>query len=207
MNVRVKICGINSAAALDAAAAAGADCVGFVFFAKSPRHVTPEQAGALAARLSNGPARVGLFVNPTEADVAAALARVRLDALQVYGTYDVAALKARFGLPVWRPVGVSGPGDLPVDCGGADLLLLEAKPPEGATRPGGNAVTFDWALLRGWQAPCPWMLAGGLHPGNVAEAIRATGAMGVDVSSGVESAPGVKDAGLIRAFVAAARGA
>jgi phosphoribosylanthranilate isomerase len=148
-----------------------------------------------------------LFVNPTEAEVAAVLALTRLDALQVYGTYDIAALKARFGLPVWRAGGVSGPGDLPVDCGGADLLLMEAKAPAGATRPGGNAVTFDWSLLRGWAAPCPWMLAGGLHPGNVAAAIRATGAGAVDVSSGVESASGVKDAGLIRAFVAAARGA
>ncbi len=205
MNVRVKICGINSAPAFDATVAAGADFLGFVFFAGSPRHVTPPQAADLSSRAAGGPQHVGLFVNPTAEDIAATLAHLRLDALQLYGSYDLAALRARFALPIWRAVGVASKADLPTDCGAADLLLLEAKPPPAATRPGGNAVTFDWGLLRGWNYPCPWMLAGGLTVENVAAAIRITGAPGVDVSSGVESAPGVKDAALIGAFVAAAR--
>jgi len=205
--VKVKICGINSAEAIDAAVAAGADYLGFVFFARSPRFVTPAQASALSARAPNGPPRVGLFVNPTAGAIADTIAAVALDAIQLYGTYDLPALRARFGLPVWRAVGVATAADLPRDTGGADLLLMEAKARPEATRPGGNALKFDWSLLRGWSAPCPWMLAGGLHPGNVADAIRATQAPAVDVSSGVESAPGVKDPALIRAFITAARAA
>ena len=207
MNVRVKICGINSAAALDAAVAAGADWTGFVFFPPSPRAVTPAQAATLAARHPDGPLRVGLFVDPAEAEVAAALAALRLDILQLYTAPErVAALRARFGVPVWRAVGVAVAADLPAEAGGADALLIEAKPPPGATRPGGNAARIDWALLRGWAAPAPWILAGGLTPDNVAAAIRASGAPAVDVSSGVETAPGVKDPALIHAFVRAARG-
>ena len=207
MSVRVKICGINSAAAIDAAVAAGADWTGFVFFPPSPRAVTPAQAAGLAARHPDGPPRVGLFVDPAEADVAAALAALRLDILQLYTAPErVAALRARFGLPVWRAVGVAVAADLPAEAGGADALLIEAKPPPGATRPGGNAARIDWSLLRGWAAPAPWILAGGLTPANVAIAIDESGAGAVDVSSGVESAPGVKDPALIRAFVRAARG-
>jgi phosphoribosylanthranilate isomerase len=116
-------------------------------------------------------------------------------------------LRARFGVPVWRAVGVAGQGDLPAGADGADGFVVEPKPPRGATRPGGNAVALDWSMLAGWRAPAPWLLAGGLSPDNVAEAIAASGAAAVDVSSGVESRPGVKDAALIRAFVAAARGA
>jgi phosphoribosylanthranilate isomerase len=205
--VRVKICGINDAAAFDTAIDAGADWVGFVFFPPSPRFVTPAQAAALSARHAGGPPRVGLFVDPTVEMIAAVVASVRLDVLQLYGRIDATALRARFGLELWHAVGIDRAEDLPRDAGGADALLLEAKPPPEATRPGGNAARFDWSLLRGWTAPAPWILAGGLTPDNVAGAIRATGAAAVDVSSGVERARGVKDPALIRAFIANARAA
>ena len=203
---RVKICGINSAGAIDTAMQAGADWIGFVFFARSPRYVTPAQAATLAARQPNAPPKVGLFVSPTAQDVADTLATVRLDALQIYGDVDFPSIRARFGLPLWRPVGVATAADLPDDPRQADMLLIEAKAPQGATRPGGNAQNFDWSILAGWTPPCPWLLAGGLTPENVAAAIHTSGAAAVDVSSGVESAPGVKDPARIRAFIAAARG-
>jgi phosphoribosylanthranilate isomerase len=203
----VKICGINDPAAFDTAVEAGADWVGFVFFPPSPRYVTPETAAALSARSVGGPLRVGLFVEPDMAAIARVLDTVPLDILQIYGALDaLATIKARFGLPVWRAVGIGGLADLPTDPLGADRLLLEAKPPAGANRPGGNATTFDWSVLRGWPAPAPWVLAGGLTPDNVATAIRETGADAVDVSSGVEKSKGVKDTGMIRAFIAAAKG-
>jgi phosphoribosylanthranilate isomerase len=203
---RVKICGINDPAAIDAAVEGGADWTGFNFFPPSPRFVTPARARELAARHEDGPPRVGLFVNPTEAMIAEVLAEVHLDILQLYGAGDaLAALRARFGLPVWRPVGVAVAADLPLGLQGADALLLEAKPPPDATRPGGNAVSFDWTVTRGWRAPGPWLLAGGLDPGNVADAIRLSGAEAVDVSSGVERAMGVKDPALIHAFIREAR--
>jgi phosphoribosylanthranilate isomerase len=203
--VRVKICGLNSEAAVDAAVAAGADWVGFVFFSASPRFVSPARAAVLSGRMPDGLPRVGLFVEPTEAMIAEVLGTVRLDALQVYGAVDAAALRARFGRRVWRPVGVSAVADLPREMDGADALLLDAKAPKDATRPGGNAVAFNWGVMRGWSAPGPWLLAGGLTVANVAEAIRITGAPAVDVSSGVESAPGVKDPARIRAFVTEVR--
>jgi phosphoribosylanthranilate isomerase len=202
----VKICGINDAAAFDAAVEAGADWVGFNFFLPSPRYVTPQTAAALSGRISGGPLRVGLFVEPTLAMIATALASAKLDILQIYGALDhLAAFKAEFGLPIWRPTGVNSALDLPTSALGADRLLLEAKPPAGADRPGGNATTFDWSILRGWTAPAPWLLAGGLTPENVATAIHQTGAQAVDVSSGVESRKGIKDPALIRAFIAAAK--
>ena len=205
-DVRIKICGIRDAVALDAAAEAGADWVGFVFFPPSPRWVTPTQARELARRTPSGIGPVGLFVEPTDADIEAVLREVRLDALQVYAAAPrIAELHARFGLPIWRALGVGTASDLPTEAGGAARLVLEARPPEGATRPGGNAEPFDWSLLRGWKAPAPWVLAGGLTVATVAQAIRDTGTSAVDVSSGVESAPGVKDPALIRAFIAAAR--
>lgn len=205
MTVRVKICGINSPDAFDAAVDAGADWLGFAFFPPSPRFVTPTTAAALSARYPGGPLRVGLFVDPTAEAIARALATMPLDILQLYGTIDVAALRTRFGRPIWRAVGIGAAADLPHDAGGADALVLEAKPPPHATRPGGNATAFNWSLLRGWAAPAPWILAGGLTPDNVTEAIRATGATAVDVSSGVESVRGVKDPMLIRTFIANAR--
>lgn len=205
-DMRIKICGIRDAAALDAAAEAGADWVGFVFFPPSPRWVTPTQARDLAHRIPSEIGPVGLFVEPTDADIEAVLREVRLDALQVYAAAPrIAELHARFGLPIWRALGVDTASDLPIEAGGAAQLVLEARPPKGATRPGGNAVPFDWSLLRDWKAPAPWVLAGGLTVATVARAIRDTGASAVDVSSGVESAPGVKDPALIRAFIAAAR--
>jgi phosphoribosylanthranilate isomerase len=206
VTVRVKICGINDPAAFDAAVAAGADWLGFVFFPRSPRYVTPEQAAALSARAVGGPARVGLFVDPSDAEIDATLGAVRLDALQLYGSAARAGeVRSRFGVPVWRAIGIASPADLPTDAEGVDRLVLEAKPPRAATRPGGNALRFDWSLLRDWRAPVAWILAGGLDPGNVATAVRAAGADAVDVSSGVESALGIKSPDLIRSFVEAAR--
>lgn len=205
---RVKICGLNDAEGFDAAVQAGADWIGLNFFPPSPRFVTPAQAAALSLRAPNGPPRVGLFVAPTEADIQAVLDLLPLDALQLYtDAATAAALRARFALPVWRAVGVSDTADLPSDAAGIDALLIEAKPPPGATRPGGNAIALDWTLLAGWLSPAPWLLAGGLTPDNVAGAIAASGAPAVDVSSGVECRKGRKDPALIRAFIAAAKGA
>ena len=207
MTVRVKICGITTPDGLDAAAEAGADWVGYVFFPASPRAVTPAQAAALDAH-RRGPARVGLFVEPSDSDIAGTLAAIRLDVLQVHATAARAAeLRNRFGVPVWHVAGVGTADDLPVAAPGVDGLLLDAKAPAGATRPGGNARSFDWSMLQGWTAPLPWLLAGGLTPANVAEAVRMSGAPAVDVSSGVERTRGLKDPSLIKAFVAAARAA
>jgi phosphoribosylanthranilate isomerase len=168
--------------------------------------VTASRARELAARYRNRAQLVGLFVNPTAAAITEVLTEVPLDILQLYGAeLDLPALRSRFGRPVWRPVGVADPADLPVGMAGADALLLEAKPPSDATRPGGNAVRFDWTLTKDWRAPGPWLLAGGLDPGNVADAIRLSGARAVDVSSGVESAKGVKDPALIHTFIRQAR--
>lgn len=202
----VKICGINSAAAFDAAVDAGADWLGFVFHAASPRAVTPAQAAALSARAPGGPPRVGLFVRPEEAAIAAALAALPLDILQLYDTPARAAyLGAQFGLPVWRSVALAEDGVPPDDVAGAAALLIEPPPPPGATRPGGNAVALDWRRLARFRPNFPWLLAGGLRPDNVARAIAESGAAAVDVSSGVETAPGEKSSALIRRFVMAAK--
>ena len=204
----VKICGINDAVNFDTVVAEGADFVGFVFFPPSPRAVTPAEAAALSARAIGGPQRVGLFVNPADAEIADVLSAIKLDALQLHNCTiaRIAEITARFAVPVWRAIGVSAASDLPAEAH-ADLLMLDAKAPKNATRPGGNAAVFDWSVLSGWHAPGPWMLAGGLTPDNVAAAIAATGAPIVDVSSGVESVPGVKDLTRIRAFVRAAKAA
>ena len=205
---KVKICGINDPAAIDAAVEGGADWIGFNFFPPSPRYVTPSEAALLSARHLEGPLRVGLFVNPTNAMIQEALGAVHLDILQLYGAVaDMSALRTRFGRPIWRSVGVANAADLPRAMNRADALLIEAKAPPEATRPGGNAVRFDWTLTRGWKAPGPWVLAGGLTPGNVADAIGLSGAAAVDVSSGVESAVGVKDPGMIQAFIQRAQAA
>jgi phosphoribosylanthranilate isomerase len=208
----VKICGVNDAAGFDAAVAAGADMLGFVFFPASPRAVSPAQAAALSARTVGGPLRVGLFVDPEDALLDAVLAALPLDILQLHGAEDparCAGLRTRFGRPVMKALGVATPADLAAleDFAPAvDRFLLDAKPPPGAALPGGNAAAFDWQLTSGRAIPRPWLLAGGLTPGNVAEALRQSGAPGVDVSSGVERARGVKDPALIAAFIAAARG-
>lgn len=199
---RVKICGINDPDAIDAATEAGADWIGFVFFPPSPRFVTPLRARGLASRHPGGPLKTGLFVNPSDTAIDEVLAEVDLDILQIYGP-----LPPRLKRPVWRAAGVETAADLPVAMDGADALLIEARPPKGATRPGGNAVSFDWTLTKSWRAPGPWVLAGGLDPDNVALAIHRSGADAVDVSSGVERSKGVKDPALIRAFVRAAHAA
>ena len=218
--MEVKICGLNDQAGLAAAVEAGADWVGFVFFPRSPRAVTPAEAAALSARHpagprgsprggpGGGPGRVGLFVDPDDAALDAALDALPLDALQLYASpARIAEIAARVGVPIWRAVAVGGPADLPVTAGAEARLVIEPRPPADATRPGGNAQRLDWTLTRGWRAPRPWLLAGGLTPELVGTAIAASGARAVDVSSGVESAPGVKDPARIRAFVAAARAA
>ncbi|WP_062560768.1 phosphoribosylanthranilate isomerase [Paracoccus aminovorans] len=210
MAVSVKICGLTEAAGLSAAVESGARYVGFVFFPKSPRHVSAEQAAALAVQVPLGIAKVGLFVNPDDAALTAVLDRVPLDLIQLHGEETparVAEVRALTGLPVMKAVGVAEPADLDQlwDYGlVADMLLIDAKPPKGAELPGGNGLAFDWRLLAGRQILKPWLLAGGLTPDNVHEAIRLTRAPGVDVSSGVESAPGVKDPERIRRFAARA---
>lgn len=202
--VKVKICGINSSDAFDAALAA--DYLAFNFFERSPRFVTPTQAAALSARHQGGPKRVALLVEPDNTTVDTVIATLQPDILQLYAPpARVAELGTRTGLAVWRAIGVEQASDLPTTTEGADLLLIESKPPKGATRPGGNAASFNWDLLAGWTPDFAWMLAGGLTPDNVAQAIARSGAPAVDVSSGVESSPGVKDPALIRAFIQAAR--
>lgn len=210
MSPAVKICGLTAPEGVAAAVAAGARYLGFVFFAKSPRHVTPEQAAALAAEVPLGIAKVGLFVNPDDALLRDVLAQVPLDMIQLHGSESparVTEVRALTGLPVIKAVGVAAPRDLDAlwDYGlVADMLLIDAKPPKDADLPGGNGLAFDWRLLAGRQILKPWLLAGGLTPENVTQALRLTRAPGVDVSSGVESAPGVKDPGLIRDFIARA---
>jgi len=206
--VQVKICGINTPQALDAASRAGADWIGFNFFPRSPRYVTPVQAASIAAASPGGPARVGLFVEPMDEAVEEACRAIHLDVLQIYAPLPrAAALRARLGIPVWGIASLASPADLPREAPGLDALLVEPKPPAGATRPGGNGATFDWSVLQGWNAPTPWLLAGGLTPDNVAQAIRQSGARAVDVSSGVERAPGQKDSALIVQFVENSRSA
>jgi phosphoribosylanthranilate isomerase len=210
-SVRVKICGLRSPADVAAVAAAGAAYAGFVFFPKSPRHLTVDQARLAALAAPPGLAKVALVVDADDAALDMIVEAVPLDMLQLHGheTPDrVAALRDRYGLPVMKAVGVAGEDDLATlgdMIRAADQILVDAKPPKGADLPGGNGLSFDWRLLTGLRWPKPWMLAGGLTAKNVAEAVRLTGARQVDVSSGVESAPGVKDHGLIRAFVAAAQ--
>ncbi|MGS0647189.1 phosphoribosylanthranilate isomerase [Komagataeibacter melomenusus] len=206
MTVRVKICGIRDGAGLDAACVAGADWVGFVFFSRSPRHVTAAQAAPLARRLPHdGPRAIGLFVRPTDDEIRHVLDTVALDGVQIYDTAArAAAIRARFGVKVWLAAGIAARADLPQSCA-VDGLVIESRPPAGAQRPGGNARAFDWSLTGGWQAPVPWMLAGGLRPDNVRAAVARSGARAVDVSSGVETAPGIKSPALIREFVRVAR--
>lgn len=202
----VKICGISDAAAMDAATEAGAEWVGFVFFPPSPRVIGPDDAAVLATRHPGGPQPVGLFVDPSDAELETTLRRVKLAALQIHApALRAAAIQARFGLPVWHAVGVSTAADLPRAAPGVTRLLLDHKAPPGASLPGGNAKPFDWSVLRSWASPLPWVLAGGLTPSTIAAAIATTGAPAVDVSSGVERIRGVKDPDLIRAFVAAVR--
>lgn len=206
----IKICGVSTPDALDAAIRGRADHVGFVFFPPSPRNLAPRDAAPLAARAAGRIARVGLFVDAADDLIAQAVTAASLDALQLHGHEPperAAQLKAAFGLPVWKAISVAAPADIEraaAYLGAADLILFDAKTPKG-TLPGGMGLAFDWSLLAAWRHRAPWGLAGGLNPENVADAARATGAPLVDTSSGVESAPGVKDAYRIAAFCRAAR--
>jgi phosphoribosylanthranilate isomerase len=211
--VRVKICGLRTAADVEAVARAGAAYAGFVFFPKSPRHLTLPEARVAALAAPPGLAKVALTVDADDAALDAIVEAVPLDMLQLHGheTPDrVAEVRARYRLPVMKALGIADEGDLAAISdyiAVADQLLIDAKPPRDAMLPGGNGLAFDWRLLAGRRWPKPWMLAGGLTTANVAEAVRLTGARQVDVSSGVEHAPGVKDAALIAAFLAAATNA
>lgn len=210
--VQVKICGLRTPGDVAAAAEAGARYAGFVFYPRSPRAVTPAEARAAALAAPPGLAKVALTVDATDEALAGMLAVVPIDILQLHGRespHRVAEVKARFGLPVMKAVGVAEVDDLPAldrFAAVADMILVDAKAPPGAALPGGNGLVFDWRLVAGRRWPVPWMLAGGLTAENVANAVRLTGARQVDVSSGVEAAPGVKDAARMAAFTAAARG-
>ncbi|MDF1671030.1 MAG: phosphoribosylanthranilate isomerase [Roseovarius sp.] len=210
-DIRVKICGLSTPETIAVAAEAGATYVGFVFFAKSPRYVTIDAARDLALGVPDGIAKVALVVDATNEFLDELTSKVPLDVLQLHGRETparVSEIKARYGLPVMKAVGVADADDLPALAeyeAVADQLLVDTKAPKSSDRPGGNALTFDWGLIAGRTWAKPWMLAGGLTADNVAEAIKITGARQVDLSSAVESAPGVKDPGLIRAFIAAAQ--
>ena len=208
--VRVKICGLRTTADVAACAQAGAAYIGLNFFPPSPRFLTVEQARTLALAAPSGMAKVALVVDAADATLDAIVEAMPLDMLQLHGHESpqrVAELRARFGLPVMKVVGVAGEGDLAalMDYSRvADQLLIDAKAPKDAVLPGGNGLSFDWRLVAQRRWLRPWMLAGGLSAQNVAEAVRLTNVRQVDVASGVESAPGVKDAAKIAAFIAAA---
>ncbi len=210
MRVKVKICGVTTPEALVATLSAGADAVGFNFVSASPRSLSLDAARGLGARAPHL-LKVGVFVDADDQQLGSAVQAAGLNAIQLQGSEGperVALLKARFGLPVWKAIGVLTGTDIS-EAGrrfaGADLLLLDAKAPPGATLPGGNGLRFDWRILDEARPSCPWALAGGLTPETVAEAIRRTGAPMVDVASGGEGAPGVKSVAKIAAFVEAAR--
>lgn len=208
--MRVKICGLTRPQDVSAAVDTGASYLGFVFYPRSPRHVTPQEAAPLAASAPPGVAKVALLVDADDDAIDAVTATVPIDILQLHGRETpqrVAAVKARTWLPVMKAVGLSGPDDLAAlraHEAVADMVLVDAKPPAGGGLPGGNGLAFDWRLIAGRRWPRPWMLAGGLTPESVAEAIVLTGARQVDVSSGVEAAPGRKDPARIARFCAAA---
>lgn len=208
--IRVKICGLTTPEGVKAVADAGAAYVGFVFFPKSPRNVSIELARELAVAAPVGLAKVALVVDADNVMLDAITEAVPLDMLQLHGHESperVLEIKARYGLPVMKVVGIADASDLEtlaVYEGVADQILVETKPAKNADRPGGNGQTFDWTIIAKRRWPKPWMLAGGLNPENVAEAIAQTGATQVDVSSGVEGRVGVKDMELIAAFAKAA---
>lgn len=213
MDIQVKICGLRRPEDMAVVAEAGARYAGFVFFPKSPRSVSVAEARALALLAPDGLAKVALVVDADDALLDEIVAEVPLDMLQLHGHESperVAQVRARYGLPVMKAVGVASEADLPaLEAYGkvADQLLVDAKAPKESALPGGNGLAFDWRLVAGRRWPVPWMLAGGLTPENVAEAVRLTGARQIDVSSGVERARGEKSPELIRAFVRAAQAA
>lgn len=209
--IRIKFCGLKEPRHIAAAVEAGAAYIGFMFFEKSPRNLTISQAGDLAAHAPAGIARVAVTVNAGDDLLDQIAQTVGVDMLQLHGSESperVAQIKTRYGLPVIKVVGIADETDLPalLDYSRvADQLLVETKAAKGAKLPGGNGVAFDWRLIANRRWPVPWMLAGGLNPDNVAQAIRISGVRQVDVSSGIETAPGIKSSKLINAFAAAAQ--
>jgi phosphoribosylanthranilate isomerase len=207
----VKICGLSTALTLDAALEAGADMVGFVFFSKSPRHIGWATARTLGRQAEGRAKIVALSVDADDDTLKRVVDSLSPDLMQLHGSETPARVKEiskLFARPTMKAIGVATRADLASAKayeGAADMLLIDAKPPKDAVLPGGNGRPFDWSLTRDFHAPVPWLLSGGLEPDNVAAAVALSGARGVDVSSGVESAPGVKDPAKIRAFVAAAR--
>jgi len=211
MSLLVKICGLSTRETLDVALGAGADMVGFVFFPPSPRHLSLETARELGKQARGRAAKVALTVDADDATLSNIVETLQPDLLQLHGKETIARLrdiKAKFGLPVMKVIAVETAADLavlPGFAGVADRILFDARPPKDATRPGGLGAVFDWQLLSKLELKLPYMVSGGLTPDNVAEAVRVTRAGGVDVSSGVETAPGIKDPEMIRQFIRAAR--
>lgn len=211
MSLDIKICGLKTAEALDAALAGGASHVGFIFFARSPRYVTPTEAGALRAAARGGAKAVAVTVDADDSFLDAIVAAMSPDLLQLHGKETperVAAVKARYRLPVMKALAVSEAADFDAArqyVSAADRLLLDARPPAGSVLPGGNGIPFDWSILAALDRDVDYMLSGGLSAANVGDALRLANPPGIDVSSGVESAPGVKDTALIDAFFRAVR--
>jgi phosphoribosylanthranilate isomerase len=211
MSLIVKICGLSTRETLDVALDAGADMVGFVFFPPSPRHLGLEAARDLGKQVMRRALKVALTVDADDATLANIVEALQPDILQLHGSETVARLrdiKQKFALQVMKVIAVEAPTDLaslPGYAAAADRILFDARAPKGATRPGGLGAVFDWHVLENLDLKIPFMVSGGLNAGNVAEAVRITRAGGVDVSSGVERAPGVKDPEMIRAFIRAAR--
>lgn len=207
---QIKICGLTSVDAVQACIEARAEWCGLVFYPPSPRNLTPSDAALLAGPAAGRIGKVGLFVDADDLAIAEGVRAGALDAIQLHGHEPperVAQVRQRFGLPVWKALPVTSAADVERASdyhGAADLILFDAKTPGGAL-PGGMGLSFDWSLVAHWKGPLPWGLAGGLNLANVAQAVRQTGARLVDASSGVETAPGMKDTGLIAAFCAAAR--
>ena len=212
MSLTVKICGLSTEETVAAAVEAGAGLVGFVFYPPSPRVVTPDQVARLVRAVPPGVSKVGLFVDPDDALLDRVLTLTGLDMIQLHGLEPperVAQIRERFRRPVMKAIRVGTAADVAVAdryLGAADRLLFDAQPPKRAgALPGGNGEPFDWSLLAGRSWPLPWMLSGGLSIGNLAQAVRTTGAPAIDLSSGVETSPGIKDVGLIKDFIGLAK--
>lgn len=209
MHSKIKICGISTPGALDAAASGGADYMGLNFYAPSPRYVSPAEAAVLSQAAAGRIVTVGVFVDPDDTLLKSVLSAAKIDMVQLHGSETAeraAKIRTQFGLPVWKVLSIASSEDIDraqVYAGAADFLLFDAKTPKG-TLPGGMGLAFDWGLLKRYTGALPWGLAGGLMASNVAAAIRVTGAPLVDTSSGVESAPGIKDVDKIAAFCKAA---